>query len=97
MENALKAVPILRAEFPHIKGIRIGTALGYSTSSIFLGDCAEGGTIDEISACNYYGFIDDPKENIWVMGVHKNLARKLKELGYYAECQDPGTYIAYPI
>lgn len=80
----------LRKEFPGISGIRPGEDLGYPEGSIFLGDCAEGGEIDDIAACNYYC-----ASSIYEFGVHVKLAQRLHDFGYHAEAYDPGTYIAY--
>ncbi len=87
-----KTVEELKKEFPDISGIKIGHPWN---CDIFLGDCAEGGTIDGHYACNYYGGFEDPSEEIWIMGVHHKLEAKLRDLGFHAECLDPGTYGAY--
>ena len=87
----------LEKKFPNISGICDGGPMGYGPESILLGDAAEGGTIDDFPACNYYGWESDPKENIWIMGVHKGLYKELGDMGWYAECYDPGTFIAYPV
>ena len=89
------AVKRLQKAFPNITGIRPGSELGYGDDCIFLGDCAEGGTIDGYGACYYNAWSDDPNEEIWVLGVHKDLREKLDQLGFFPECHDPGTYLAY--
>lgn len=93
MPDLYNAIAVLEEAFPNIEGIRPGSELGYADESIFLGDCAEGGKIDEKPACNYY--VKDYKEETYVLGVHKKLVSALDELGYFCECHDPGTYIAY--
>lgn len=95
--DASKAIEILQGQFPKIDGICLGSEMGYSEDSIFLGDCAEGGTIDGDYACNYFGFESDPKEKIWVMGIHRKLEACLNGCGFFAECHDAGTYLAYRI
>jgi len=90
-----KAVQHLNQVFLGINGIKAGDEVGYGEDSIFLGDCAEGGTINMKPACDYYACESDPHEKIWQMGVHIDLVHELKELGYFAECIDPGTYVAY--
>ena len=89
MTTINKAVKELSKSFPGITGIK---QYG-DQDAIFLGDVAEGGLIDDISACDYYN--EDYKEVIYVFGVHKKLRAKLNSLGFYAECFDPGTYVAY--
>lgn len=84
----------LQKEFPNIKGICDGKDRGWG-DCIHLGDAAEGGTIDDMPACNYYGFDLDPQETIWVMGVHKKLRDFIEARGWFIECNDPGTYLAY--
>ena len=95
--NRDQAIENLQEVFPDIDGIRPSEELGYSAGGIFLGDCAEGGTIDGVSACNYNAGFSDPEETIWTLGVHNQLASLLHQLGYFAECQDPGTYLAWEI
>lgn len=95
MMKSSTAAKKLSKMFPEIKGICPGEEAGYSKGSIFLGDCAEGGTIDGVSACVYDSGWKDPKEKIWIMGVHKKLYAALDKFGYFAECHDPGTYVAY--
>lgn len=86
----------LKAMFPEISGIKCGEDWGAGKGSIHLGDAAEGGTIDGLPACDYDAGFYDPKEKIYVMGVHKKLSEALEKFGYFVECYDPGTYIAYP-
>ena len=83
----------LKVRFPNIKGIRKGEELGHSDDSIFLGDVAEGGTIGGLPACNFYA--EDPREEIYIMGVHKELDNFLCFYGWHVEAHDPGTYLAY--
>ena len=78
----------LRIEFPDIEDIRDAQELGYSTG-IHLGNCAEGGTIDGAPACDYYAV-----SNKYIFGVHPQLWDFMAKLGYFVECQNPGTYIA---
>ena len=84
----------LQKAFPDISGIRQDEEC---PDAIHLGNCAEGGTIDGISACDYYGGFEDPKEKIWIMGVHHKLDNLLERLGYYAEPKNAGEYVAYKI
>jgi hypothetical protein len=87
-------IKALRKAFPDIHGIEDGTIKGWG-DCIFLGDAAEGGTIEGQSACNYYGYDVDPKEVIWITGVHRKLYDFLLKRGWYVQCHDPGTYMAY--
>lgn len=88
--TTLQMVAILRRKFPDIRGIKSSSA-----DCIFLGNCAEGGTINGMDACNYY--VDDYSEEIYVMGVHKELNKTLDKYGWYVEWCDPGTCKAYRI
>ncbi len=96
MIQSRKVVQILKQKFLGIEGIKPGDAMGYGEGSVFLGNCAEGGEINDFPACNYFGYADDPNETIWIMGVHRELVHETQVLGYHVECHDPGTYIAYP-
>jgi len=44
---------------------------------------------------NYYS--EDYEEKNYIMGVYKPLHNFLKSVGYFAESNDPGTYLIYPI
>ena len=91
-----KAVEILQAKFPDIQGIKPGEEWSPDhKDSIFLGDAAEGGTIDEWPA--YDAYVEDYEEKYYIMGVHKELDKALKELGYFAEPYDSGTLFAWPM
>ena len=95
----MKRLPLIKAlqkAFPGIHSIAPGEDFGWNPKCIFLGDAAEGGEIDGIAACNYYAYDVDPQETIWVMGVHRKLKAFLEARGWYVECQDPGTYKAFP-
>ena len=87
-----KTMVVLRAMFRDIKGIKDARDFDGS-DGIHLGNCAEGGTIDGVAACDYYA--DDPEEGTYIMGVHKKLYKALSDMGWHAECYDPVTYIAY--
>lgn len=94
-ENVLKR---LQKQFPNINfSVPDGEAWGAGKNSVHLGDAAEGGTIDGMKACDYYAYEFDPDEKFYTFGVHNKLVKYLESLGYYAECYDPGTFIAYPI
>lgn len=86
------AIKELQKTFPLINGIKPASEWNLP-DAIFLGDVAEGGEIDDLPACDYYN--EDFKEKIYIMGVHKKLRAKLKDLGFYPECIDPGTYLAF--
>lgn len=79
----------MKRAFPEISGVEV-----HDKDKIFLGDVAEGGTIDGVDACSYYN--EDYKEQIWIMGVHKDLFNFMQDHGWFVECHDPGTYFAYP-
>ena len=86
------AINKLKRLFLHIKGIKKTEDHGFSAGGIHLGDCAEGGTIDGMTpACNYYIEFYD----LYIFGVYKRLHEALEEIGWYAECQNPGEYIAW--
>jgi len=91
-----EVVQRLKKMFPDISGIQDGEAWGAGKHSVHLGDCAEGGTIDGLPACDYYAGSMDPEEKIYVLGVHRKLRDAVESMGYYVECWDPGTFIAYP-
>lgn len=95
MKRAAVIKGLIKA-FPDIQCIAPGEDYGWSSKCIFLGNAAEGGTIDGVAACNYYAYDEDPYETIWVMGVHRALRDFLEKRGWYVECQDPGTYKAFP-
>lgn len=80
----------LKKMFPEISGICVS-----ENGSIHLGDCAEGGTIDGISACDYYN--EDYNETIYIMNVHKKLVAVLEEGGWYPECVNPGMWEAWEV
>ncbi len=80
----------LKAAFKSINGICKTEDLGYSKGGIHLGDCAEGGTIDDLPACDYYS--EDYNEVIYVMGVHKKLQKLVEDHGWFVECCNPGVY-----
>ncbi len=94
-----KAVAILQQKFPGISGIRPGEEWSGKEGdlSIHLGDVAEGGEIDGLPGYEYNSYEFDPQEETYVMGVHRKLADALDELGYFAEPNDPGTLLAYPV
>lgn len=77
-------------EFSDISGCVIK-----SGNTVFLGDVAEGGMIDGLPACNYYGYESNPKERIWELGVHRKLKKLIEDAGWFVVCYDPGTYFAY--
>ena len=86
----------LKKAFPKISGIHDASewSANYDKNSVIhLGDCAEGGEIDGLLACNYY--TEDYEETVYIMGVHKKLVKLLNDNGFYAECYDPGTYLAF--
>ena len=80
----------MKRAFPEISGVE-----ARSETKIFLGDVGEGGTINGIVACSYYN--EDYKEQIFVMGVHKELRNFMEDHGWFVECHDAGTYFAYQI
>lgn len=94
MKNKARKIESLKRQFPGIKGIKDAKDFDGS-DGIHLGDCAEGGTIDSVAACDSYSFETDPSEKTYVLGIHKKLVAALMALGLYAESYDPGTFIAY--
>jgi hypothetical protein len=52
-------------------------------------------TIEGLRAFNYYAFDIDPKEEVYIMGVHKKVHNFLEKHGWYAEPYDAGTYMIY--
>lgn len=67
---------------------------GDETCVLWAGEISQ---IDGIPAFNYYSFESDPKEKIYVMGVHKKLVAFAEAHGIFWECHDPGTWVAYRI
>ena len=61
--------------------------------AIHLGNVAEGGEVNGLPAADYYN--EDYAERLYVFGIHKALAKKLDELGFWPESYDPGTWLAY--
>ncbi len=57
----------------------------------------EGSEIDNINAFNFYSYSEDPKEKIWILGVHRSLHEFVTNNGYFWESHDPGTYLLYEI
>lgn len=55
----------------------------------------EGSYIDGLDAFNYYWYDEDPKEEIWIMGVNRKLHDFVDTRGFYWECYDGGTYMLY--
>lgn len=94
-----RAVNILQKKFPGIEGIKPGYLWSgkdpEEDTSIHLGDAGEGGQIGEFDAANYYAYEFDPNEEIYRLGIHKDLEHVLDELGYFAEWYDSGTILAY--
>jgi len=90
--RATTVVKRIKKAFPNISGVDV-----HDKDKVFLGDVAEGGTIDGLSACDYYAFDFDPNEEVYVLGVHKKLAALVEKAGWFVECGDPGTYFAYPV
>ena len=88
--RAQTVVNRINKNFPGIDGVKV-----HSKSKIFMGNVAEGGTINGLSACDYYAFDYDPEEKIYVFGVHKKLKKVIEDAGWFVECYDPGTYFAF--
>lgn len=44
---------------------------------------------------NAYSFEADPREEVWIMGVRKDLHEFLKSRGWFAEPYDSGTLMAW--
>jgi len=99
MASVNQAINSLKKQFPNVHGIKPAVEWGGAeyAKGIHLGDVAEGGEIDGMSAAYYNAGFEDPQEKIWVMGVHKKLAGALEKLGYYGEFYDAGTLIAWPV
>lgn len=97
MTTVNAAVKILREKFPQIDGIKDAhywdNTRYAKNEAIFLGNAAEGGTIDGLDACSFYN--EDYEERIYIMGTHKKLHDALAALGFHTEAFDPGTYLAY--
>jgi len=89
-----KVIKELKAAFLGIDGIMAADDWG-AKGAIHLGNCAEGGEIDYLPACDYYA--EDYMETTYEMGVHKKLVWFLRERGWFVECHDAGTYLAYKI
>ena len=95
MKRVSTVIKALEKQFPDIHGICDGEEWGAGEGSVHLGDCAEGGEIDGMPACDYYAAAEDPDEVFYVMGVHRKLRDAVEKLGYWIECWDAGTFIAY--
>jgi len=94
--NVRRKAERLAVRFPGIEGIKPAADwLGEpGSTAIHLGNAAEGGEIDGVSAADYYA--EDPRERIYVFGVHRKLVDALEALGYSAEWYDGGTLLAWP-
>ena len=90
-----KVIRKLQKQFPGIKGICRGEDMGWVKGSILLGDAGEGGEIDGELAASYWA--EDPSEEVYVLGIHKELDEFLKQCGMFAEWHDAGTLLAYRI
>ena len=88
----------LKELFPGVQYIHDGYEWGGEEykDAIHLGDIAEGGLIDEVYAADYYGYLNDPKEKIYILGIHKKLRAALDKYGYWPEWYDAGTVLAWP-
>ena len=53
-------------------------------------------TYGEIDMFNYNAWEFDPQEEIWILGTYKPLEEFLVEHGWWAETQDPGTWVLRP-
>ena len=84
-------VKLIEKRFPEIDDVRVN-----KSDEVFLGNVAEGGTIDGLPACDYDACSYDPHEISYVLGVHRKLAKVVENAGWFVECCDPGTYHAYP-
>ena len=94
-KTVYKVIQLLKKTFPNIRGIRDASKWGdyIPNMSIHLGDAAEGGTIGGNKACDYN--VIDNEEKVYILGVHKKLRLVLEDNGFYPECHDPGTYLAF--
>ncbi len=91
-----KIIENLQKQFPNISGIKPGAEWrgAEEDNSIFLGDAAEGGTVDGMMpAADYY----EHRGSYENFGIHKKLVDALDKLGYFAEWYDAGTLLAYPV
>lgn len=91
-------IEALKEEFPGISGICDASEWSgkYEPGEVIhLGDAAEGGEIDGLPACDYDAYFHDPQEEVYILGVHKALAAFLEQYGYFVECYDAGTYLAF--
>ena len=55
------------------------------------------GQVEKFSTAvfNFYSYDVDPKEETWIMGVHKDFHKFLEDRGWFAEAQDGGTYMIW--
>jgi len=86
MISATVVVKRLNRLFPDIDGIK-----PYKTNGIWLGNAAEGGTIDGLAAADYYGEYRGGYP--W---VNPKLEEVLGKSGYFIEWYDPGSLTAWP-
>jgi len=82
----------LQKRFPDIHGIKDAEGWG-EPGAIHLGNCAEGGEIDGLPACDCYS--EDWEEKTYVFGVHRKLRDFISKRGWEVQCHDAGTYLAY--
>lgn len=75
----------LIAMFPNIKGIHVERS-----TTVHLGNAAEGGKIDNLNAADYYG--EFRGKYPW---VHPKLKEAVEGMGYIIGWYDPGTLKAY--
>ena len=75
----------LESMFPDIKGI-----CKQGDYVVYLGNAAEGGKIDGLSAADYYGEFRGGYP--W---INEKLKEAIEGMGYLIEWYDPGTLIAY--
>jgi len=55
----------------------------------------EGSEVEDLPAFNADSYMADPKEQVWVMGVHHQLNSFVESRGYHWEAYDSGTYLLY--
>ena len=89
----------LQERFPGIKYIQDAAEWGGERykEGIHLGNIAEGGEIDDVPGADYDAWVTDPSEEIYILGIHRKMVEALEEYGYFAEWNDPGTLIAWPV
>ena len=96
MNEIEKAIIELNETFSGIRAVHNSEFRAGDEAGIWFRGSEDGITgSDGNRLINYYSYDSDPKERIWVRGVHKELIAILAKHGLYGQFNDPGTLMAF--